>query len=235
MIEWFRHTAVVSLCAGLLACGPGNTRADAGPAESPAARTIREQLAERSRRETRLDSFTLAADRGRALGDSAAPIWVVIVSDFQCAECAFWFQNVFPTIRREYVSTGRVRVAYVNMPLPSHLNGTVSALSAVCASSQGKFWETAERIVGTRDRWMDRPDARPFLDSLAIAAGANEKTQRLCTERARGLKLIRTDIDRSKVAAVDALPTFFVGARRLTGAVSLAAFRSAIETELAKK
>ena len=196
---------------------------------------IRSQIAQRIRSDTRPDSFTIAVDRGRVLGEATAPVWVVIVSDFQCRDCKQWFDEVFPLIRKEYVTTGRVRMGYVNMPLAVHLNAMPTALAAACASSQGKFWETYARIFETQSRWKDLPDARPFLDSLAIAAGADAATQRLCTERARAMKLIRQDAERSKVAGVDSLPTFFIGTHKVLGPARVATFRAVIDSALAGK
>ena len=220
----------LALVGAALACGTPKS-------ESPksAASFIRARIAERVTADTRPDSFTLAADHGRVLGETSAPVWVVVVSDFQCRDCKQWNDDVFPLIRKEYVATGRVRMAYVNMPLDIHLNAVPTALAAFCASAQGKFWETHARIFETQSRWKDLPDARPFLDSLAIAAGADAATQRLCTERARAMKLIQQDAERSKAAGVDSLPTFFIGTHRVLGPASVATFRAVIDSALAGK
>jgi protein-disulfide isomerase len=217
----------IALVGAALACGTSKPTSERRPIDS--------LLAERARTDTRTDSFTLAADRGRVLGAATARVWVVIVSDFQCADCKKWHDDVFPLIRKEYVATGRVRVGYVNMPLRAHLNAMPTALAAACASAQGKFWETHDRIFETQSQWKDLPDARPFLDSLAIAAGADAASERLCTERARATKFVRMDGERSGKAGVDSLPTFFIGTHTLRGPASVATFRAVIDSALAGK
>ena len=177
------------------ACGSSESKSDAP--------SIQALLAERALADPRRDSFTVAADRGRVLGDSSGAVWVVIVGDFQCTECKRWHDEVFPLLRTEYVVTGRVRMAFVNMPLKAHLNAMPTALAAACASAQGKFWETHDRIFDTQDQWRDLPDATPFLDSLAIAAGVDAGKQRLCTERAIATRLINTDVARSRGESPD--------------------------------
>ena len=213
----------------------GAAAACADSAPEPPVPSVRALITQQLNADTRPDSFTQSADLGRVLGNAAAPVWVVVVGDFQCEECKRWNDEVFPLIRTEYVTTGRIRLAYVNMPLAAHLNGTASALAAVCASAQGKFWETYARIFATQSRWKDLPDARPFLDSLAVDAGADAATQRVCTERARALKLIRQDSERSRAAAVESLPTFFIGTHRRVGNAPIAAFRAVIDSALAGK
>ena len=227
-----RSFIAIALASAALACGDSKP-----PAARPAAPAspVQAMIAERLRTDLRPDSFTAAADRGRMLGDSAAPVWVVMVSDFQCADCKQWHDEVYPLIRKEYVATGRIRLAYLNRPLERHLNGMATAIAAACASVQGKFWETHDRIFATVDRWRDLPDARPYLDSLAIDAGADARTLRLCTERAQSMKLVRTDRERTTAAGVDSLPTFFIGAHTLRGAVRAATFRAVIDSALAGK
>ena len=228
----FRTLAIpVVLLGTALGCGTSNGTSKSTPEEW----SIQERLAERLKQDTRVDSFTLGADRGRVRGESSAPVWVVIVSDFQCPTCKQWHDEVYPILLKNYVETGRVRMAYVNMPLPEHLNAMASAIAGGCASKQGKFWETHERIFETQRQWKDLPDARPYLDSLAIAAGADAGPLRICTERAMSTKLVRTDMERSKAAGVESLPTFFIGTHTLVGPAPVAAFRAVIDSALAGK
>lgn len=221
----FRKFSIPLACLGAaLACDT--------PTPHP-PRSFREFVVERRRADPRPDSFSLAADRGRVLGAATAPVWLVVVSDFQCPICKQWYDEVFPVIRREYVATGKVRVGYINMPQAAHLNGMPTALAAACASAQGKFWETSVRIFETQKRWDTLPDARPFLDSLAIAAGAEPVSLRICTERARATKLVLEDVERGKAAGVNALPAFFIGKHKLLGATSVVTFRAVIDSALA--
>ena len=155
-----RRSTPIALLGVALACGTSTPE--------PPQKSFRDVIVERSRASTRPDSFTLAADRGRVLGDSTAPVWVVFVGDFQCALCKRWHDEVFPLIRTEYVATRRVRLAFLNMPQAAHLNAVPTALTASCAAAQGKFWETYAKIFETQRNWKDLPDARPYLDSLAI-------------------------------------------------------------------
>ncbi|HTE46517.1 MAG TPA: thioredoxin domain-containing protein, partial [Gemmatimonadaceae bacterium] len=83
------------------------------------------------------DSTSDRADRGRILGDSNATVWVVMVSDFQCPFCKQWHDAAFQQIMKTYVNTGRVRLAFLNMPLSIHRNAVPASEAAMCASVQG--------------------------------------------------------------------------------------------------
>src|SRR5215210_7202557 len=64
-----------------------------------------------------IDSISTIADKARIRGAATAPVWLVEISDFQCPFCKEWHDKTFATIDREYVKTGKVRLAYLNFPL----------------------------------------------------------------------------------------------------------------------
>jgi protein-disulfide isomerase len=202
------------------------------PAKEPPAKSFRDIIKLHAREDARVDAFSTRADQARILGDSSAKVWVVAVVDFQCGDCRRWYEEVLPTLRTGPIAAGQVRVALLQMPMASHLNAMTSGVAAVCAADEGRFWETTSRIFATQDQWKDLPDARPFLDSVAIGTGVDATRHRQCTERARGMKLVQTDAERSRAAGVDMLPTFFIGTHRVVGYTSAAAFRTVLDSAL---
>lgn len=178
-------------------------------------------------------SLSTQADRGRIRGDSTAKVWVVIVSDFQCPFCRQWHDEVFPSIVREYVETGRVRLAYVNLPLRNHQNALPAAEAAMCAGAQGRFWEMHDAIFRTMGRWAGMNEPRTTFDSLAASVGVAPAPYRSCIDTHATRALIEADARRVTEAGVAATPTFFVGDERIEGAAGLPAFRAAVERALA--
>jgi hypothetical protein len=219
-----RHSAVVRFAALAFAA-----TGCAAPQEKPHAPSVRDMINEHARLDARVDSFSTLADSKRVLGDSAARVWIVAV----VADCKRWHDEVLPGLRSGPVNEGRVRVALLQMPAAAHLNAMASAIGTVCAATEGKYWEVTSRVFATQAQWKDLPDARPFVDSLAIAAGVDPIVQRQCTERARGMKLVQTDAARSRAAGVDSLPTFFIGTHKLVGYSSAVAFRAVLDSALA--
>jgi protein-disulfide isomerase len=180
------------------------------------------------------DSVSTAADRGRIRGAETAPIWVVEISDFQCPFCKRWHDQSFATIDKDYVQTGKVRLAYLNFPLSMHANARAASEAAMCASVQGKFWPLHKSLFDTQEKWASQANPTPTFDSLAVAAGVDATAWRSCmTTHATG-KLIDADHDRSTAAGVQSTPTFFIGDRKLEGAYPVDSFRVAIEAAIAK-
>lgn len=179
-------------------------------------------------------SIAARADRSRIRGDSTARIWIVIVSDFQCPFCRQWHDEVFPSIVREYVESGRVRLAYVHLPLGNHQNALPAAEAAMCAGVQGRFWEMHDAIFRTMGRWAAMPEPHTLFDSLAAGLGVTRSPYRSCIETRATRALIESDARRVSDAGVAATPTFFVGEEKIEGAAGLADFRAVVERVLAR-
>lgn len=179
------------------------------------------------------DSLSTAADRGRILGSDKAKLWMLIVSDYQCPFCKDWHDKTWAAIRNEYVTTGKIRVAFVHFPLGQHPNARPTAIAAMCASAQGKFWPMTERLFKSQDRWKDLKNARPFTDSVARAIGLDAAKLKACMDAPSVAKLVEADRVRMARAGTESTPTFFIGSRRLAGAQPIEAFRKAIDAELA--
>ena len=164
------------------------------------------------------DSISDRADRGRILGDSAAPIWVIMASDFQCPYCKQWEDANYAKVVKDYVKTGRVRLAFLNMPLSMHRNALPASEAAMCASVQNKFWQLHDTLFASQTAWEVLPDPRPKLDSIAKAKGVDMPQWRACMAQHATLALIDADRDRARQAGVNSTPTFFVGNQTLAGA-----------------
>ena len=221
----------------------GATRADAAPA-SAAADTTRGRpgpAGDSSRKATGPATDSSAqrllqrADRGRIQGDGAAPVWVIVASDFQCPYCQIWHAETYPALVKDYVRTGKVRIAYLNYPLNSHKNAWPAAEAAMCASVQGMFWEMHDAIFANQGLWSTMPNAMPLFDSLAVNKFAlNGDEWRSCMSSHATAALVQADFERLRGAGVESTPSFFVGDRGISGAQPTDVFRAAIEQALAK-
>lgn len=173
------------------------------------------------------------ADHGRLLGSATAPVWLIEVSDFQCPYCKQWHDQSYPDLVKAYVQTGKVRLAYVNYPLPSHRNAWPAAETAMCAAAQDKFWPVHDALFGTQEQWEKQPSPQPMLDSIAAAAGVEMTAFRSCVSGHLMKATIEADRDRATQAGVESTPTFLIGGTMVTGAQPLEVFRQVIDSALA--
>jgi protein-disulfide isomerase len=226
----------------------GATRADAAPASATAATADTGHggggsAGEGARKASGPATDSMAqrllqrADRGRIQGEGAAPVWLVVASDFQCPYCRIWHAETYPTLVKDYVRTGKIRMAFLNYPLNIHKNAWPAAEAAMCASAQGMFWEMHDAIFGAQDRWSGFPaaDALQLFDSLAVNKFALKADEyRSCMSSHETAALVQADFERLRSSGVESTPSFFVGDRGISGAQPTDVFRAAIEQALAK-
>jgi len=224
----FSAALAASLIA-IAACSPnGSTpRADATPSTTTTATQTTAQPAAP-------DPLVTAADRGRIQGDTAAKTWVIIASDFQCPYCKQWHEETYESFLKEYVRSGKVKVAYVNFPLGQHQNAMITAQAAMCASAQNKFWQYHDALFNSQSTWETMPQPRPVLDSLAKAVGVDVAAWGKCVDSKTMLPIIQADRDRLSQAGVQSTPSFLIGDGILAGAQPIEAMRPALDSAIKK-
>jgi protein-disulfide isomerase len=184
------------------------------------------------------DTISQRADRGRILGDTAAKVWVIMASDFQCPYCKQWHDARFSQLMKNYVAKGRIRLGFVNFPLSQHQNALPAAEAGMCAAAQNKFLPMHESLFATQPKWETLRNPTPIFDSLATAAGVSMPPYRECVEKHLTRPLIEADHDRWASAGVGSTPTFFVAGKMLPGGADAdvgAAIDAALGTGAAKK
>lgn len=223
------HTARVSLLLISLAA-TACTRAPEPQRGAPAA-----AAAAATELSSRDDTLRMLADRGRIEGDSAAPLWVIDISDFQCPYCAEWQRTTHEALRAEYVRTGKVKLAFVNFPLEQHRHALAASRAAMCAGVQGRFWPVHDAIFETQERWAAAPDAAPLFESIARTAGVRIEEWRGCFSSKVMDPLIEADRDRALGAGVNSTPTFIIDRQIMRGAAPIEEFRRVIDAALASQ
>jgi protein-disulfide isomerase len=164
-----------ALIIASVACSSGNaasSAADSGPKAAAVAAAPAPPAAAAP------DSLTQAADRGRILGADSAPVWFVMVSDFQCPFCKAWHDSTYTMIKKNYVDTGKLRMAFINFPLHTNsLAASRTAVDALIAADQQRFQKAG--VGGTPTFYIDRAtmvgalppqDFRHVIDSVLAAA-----------------------------------------------------------------
>lgn len=210
------------LLATALIAAAACTRGDAASTARVAART-----------DTLSDSALMSsADLGRYEGSEKAPIWIVMISDFQCPYCKEWHDSTLSAVRREYVATGKARLAYLNLPLQGHKHAMVMAKASMCASSQQKFWQYADAMFQKQKTVGNLLDVGPLLLSLADSLKLDTAAFSHCTRSSVVTSLVQSDLRQADQAKISATPSFFVGPFILQGAVPLTTFRMAVDSAL---
>lgn len=161
-------------------------------------------------------------------GDPAAPLAVVEFGDFGCSACARFAVETLPAIDAEFIRSGRVHWTFVPFVLGAFRNSKQATAAALCAAEQDAFWPAHDLLYQRQREWSRAGNPDPVLRDLAVEAGVDpagfERCYRDRSTKQRIGELTRLANDRK----VNATPTFFVGARRIRGALPAELFRQVL-------
>ena len=192
---------------------------------------------ERAEVQPELPAELLSLEGATLRGNPKARVALIEYSDFQCPYCGVFARETFPSLDAEYVSTGKVLIAFRHFPLRSmHPLAAKAAEIALCAGAQGRFWEMHDRLFA--EKQLDEASLRGVATGLGVdntAFGdclAGQKSATVSADEASGKKL-----------GVTGTPTFFVGVienngrvrvtDRIAGAASEAQFKASLKKALA--
>ena len=179
----------------------------------------------------------LALDLSPTRGSSTAAVALIAYSDFECRYCGAFARETLPAVLREYVGSGRLRLAYRHLTPPTHRRALPAAVAAECAGQQGKFWEMHDRIFA-RQSELDDASLTAHAGALGINLAAFASCQ---TDRATADRVARQSTEARKLG-IAGTPSFFIGrvqpdgrvkvTSSLRGAVPLEALQKALDQEL---
>lgn len=178
------------------------------------------------------------------VGAPTARLGMLIFSDFDCPFCAQFARNAWAVFRKEFVDSGKVRVAFVHRPIETqHPAAFRAAEVAECAAQQGRFWDVhdflfspASKGQGTSPRAVIDLDA--LSDTIISDFSLDASSYRGCLEGGAASR-IRDNIAQAESLSIRSTPIFLLGRidsnERLvvkevvTGARSIDVFRQALE------
>ena len=158
-------------------------------------------------------------------GPATATVTLVEFLDFECPGCAA-YHPIIEQIRKEFA--GRIKYVQRLMPLVEiHKHARASAIAAVCAQEQGKYFEMADALIANQ-RNLERSDLEHYADALRLDT---TRFKTCLDDPAIGS---RVDAERKAGDAmgITQTPTLFLNDIELQELPSLEAFRDLIQQRL---
>ena len=182
--------------------------------------------------DTLADSITIQrADRGRLMGRENA-MWVVMISDFQCPYCKQWHDSTMANLTRDYIDAGKIRMAYLHLPLSIHRHARAQAEASMCAAVQDKFWPYADALFREQRAFQPIDNPTSKLADIAREVSLDLPQFNRCRNSNAIRMLVENDERQASQARVQSTPSFLIGDFLVQGALPYKDFRKAIDTAL---
>jgi protein-disulfide isomerase len=159
-------------------------------------------------------------------GDAAAPVTLVVFSEFQCPFCS----RVEGTLKELQTKYGKdLRIVWKDNPLPFHDKAEPAARAGIAAHAQGKFWEFHDKLFANQQA-LGLEELKGYAKELGLNMAKFEADMNAPTAAAS----IKEDQALATRLAARGTPHFFINGFRLRGAQPAPKFIEIIDRELAR-
>lgn len=178
-----------------------------------------------------LDTETALADR--VLGDDNAPLTIIEYSSLGCPHCMAFHRDTFPTIKKDYIDTGKVRVIFRDYPLGTR--AMAASMIARCAP-EARYFGMLDLFFMKQEEWSHAEDVIAALGKVAKFGGMSGDDVTMCLQNQALLDGIRSRAEDAQIDyEITATPSFVLveeDNQMISGALPTEDFRDVIEKAL---
>lgn len=187
-------------------------------------------------RESSVNSAELIDDDA-ILGEADAPLTMVEFSDYECPFCKKYFVETYPSIKKNYIDTGKMKLVFRDLPLSFHEPmATKEAVAAECVRAQKndvayfEYHDMLFKNTTSNGSGLEESQLAEFANDLGADAGEFEK----CIADSKYADEVSKDIESAKSLGIGGTPAFVIGGTVISGAQLYPTFEEVIESELKK-
>lgn len=172
------------------------------------------------------------------LGDSEAPVTMIVFSDYQCPYCARHYKETELLIKKNYVETGKVRLVHKDLAFLGP-ESVAAAQASECAKDQGKYWQYHDALFEIEiSEFQEKGNSehtgnlnRETFRKIASDLEMDVDEFLSCFDSKKYASEVENDIKEAKVAIGERLstPTIFINDKMIQGAYPYDTFVEAIE------
>lgn len=174
------------------------------------------------------------------LGDSDAPVTVVEFGDFKCPACKAWGERVFPQLVNDYVATGKVKFAYINVLFHGKESELGSlAAEAVYEQNPESYWMFHKELYDAQPPRENHDDVwitnEKLLEIASTIPGIDIEKLQESLKNQTGIEKINLDTTLVNEYNVQLTPTIMVNGTMLEDPFDYEKIKSLIDKELEGK
>lgn len=184
-------------------------------------------------------------DDDAVLGDKNAPVTIVEFSDYQCPFCRKFWTDTFPSLKKDYIDTGKVKFIFRDFPLASlHPMAQKSAEAAECVKEKGgdaAYYKFHDKVF-EEGNIIDSGNAKGPVTKTAVYTNEDLKQWAseigydisTCLDSGKYASEVQNDLRDGSSVGVQGTPAFFINGKLLEGAQPYSVIKQVIDAELAK-
>lgn len=161
-------------------------------------------------------------EKGIEYGSPDAPVTLVEYASLTCGHCKDFHEDVMPTIKQDYVKTGKVKFVFREFPTPPVQIALVGFATARCAG-EARHMAVLDDFFASQNEIFEATRAgmaEPTLKALAARHGLSEDQFQTCIGDLDIRRQIAASIEAGEADGVNSTPSLFLNGEQLTTAES---------------
>ena len=169
-----------------------------------------------------------AAEGDMALGSPNAKVQVVEYASLSCTHCAHWNNEVFPTFKKQFIDTGKVRYVFREFLTEPYQFAAAGYLLARRVGP-ARYFEVLDTIFRQQEAIYKSEDLWGGLLKIGKGFGLTEDQFTAALNDKAALDAVNARVEKAAERdKIDSTPTFFINGERLVGGQPIEAFAAAI-------
>lgn len=185
------------------------------------------------------DSPNFIKETDMMIGDPAAPVTIVEYASLTCHACAAFHQMIMPTIKKDYIDTGKAKLILREFPIMGGATsvsfaGSVMARCVAEKHGSSAFFAIVDFLFTNFDQWRFSAEGpRATFLQAASQTGVNEQEFDACITRQDLLDVINANVEQAQDEfKVEGTPTLFIDGAK-TPVLSLEDFKAKLDAAVA--
>jgi protein-disulfide isomerase len=168
-----------------------------------------------------------------ALGRKDAPVTVIQYASMTCPICKRFLAETFPTFKREYIDTGKVRFI-LRAEFPIGKQSGLATIAMRCAPPE-KYFILYEKFMTQQASWVSQEVRPDPIFKVAAQVGMTRAQFDSCRENRGMIAAINGIKERGRTLGVIGTPNFFVDGKLVKSFLSIAELRAMLDQALATR
>lgn len=174
----------------------------------------------------------------RTIGKADAPVTLEVWSDFQCPACGQFAELVEPTLIRDYVTPGTLRIidhdaAFQGRRAGSYDESVEAGAAARCAAEQDAYWTFRDWVFANQVGENEGAFRDERLRAIATAAGLDVTAWDACRATGEQQAAVRAETQQALDQGINATPTMILNGETIVGVRTAAELGQMIEAAAA--
>jgi protein-disulfide isomerase len=171
-------------------------------------------------------------------GAPTAKVQIEIYTDYECPACRDLYLNTIPSLNKEYVQTGKVRLLHRDFPLQQHKYTRLATRYANAAGQMGKYDLVVNQLFLSQPEWSQNGNIDAALAKVVPAADL-AKIRELATGPDTKIdEGVLADVAMGNTDGLRQTPTIVILAKGkrdvISGAVPFSILKSYLDKKLAE-